>query len=354
MGVKIRIQNSIIQLVVMSDGVRHQVSTGLHLTGIKQQDAEVMRLAEILRSKKEIQLVERMNGINTAESKMTLYAYVSKCGDEKGHESQFYKALPYIEKFGGREVRISSITPLWFENFQKRMEKDSGLKPATAEKYCCIVRQCLKKAVRDGALHNDPASGIKHIRVPESERPYLTAREVQRLASTPYKMPYTDESLQDEIRRGFLFAICTGLRISDIQLLQWRHVDLETKQLAKVQKKTRRAVYVPLKDEALPLMGDAGAPDDFVFPILAKTRTSTNRYISAWAEAAGITKHVTWHIGRHTDATLLLEYGADLYTVQRLLGHTKIATTAKYAKVTDKKSREAVAALPDFGIAETV
>ncbi len=352
MGVKLRIQKGIIHLVIVQNGVRRQISTGLHLTGYKTQDAEVMKLAELLRSKKEIQIIERENGMNTQEGKMTLFNYLSQCADEKGHESQFYKALPYVEKFGGKEIKINAITSRWFENFQKRMEKDSGLKPATAEKYCCIIRQCLKKAVRDGAIYTDPTDGIRHIRVPENEKPYLTADEVKRMAQTAYKMPHTDEALQDEVRRAFLFAICTGLRVSDVQLLEWQHIDLETKQLAKIQKKTKRAVYIPLKNDALTLIldGKEHSQSERVFPLLAKTRTSTNRYIIQWAKAAGIKKHVTWHIARHTDATLLLEYGADLYTVQRLLGHTKIATTAKYAKVTDRKSREAVAALPDFGI----
>lgn len=74
---------------------------------------------------------------------------------------------------------------------------------------------------------------------------------------------------------------------------------------------------------------------------------TSNRYLTAWGVVkAGIKKHITWHVARHTNATLLIEYGTDLFTVQKLLGHAHISTTMQYAKVSDRKKVEAVASLP--------
>ena len=61
--------------------------------------------------------------------------------------------------------------------------------------------------------------------------------------------------------------------------------------------------------------------------------------------AAGITKRVTFHVGRHTNATLLLSLGVPIETVSKLLGHADIQTTQIYAKVIDKNKRDAVSKL---------
>lgn len=60
-----------------------------------------------------------------------------------------------------------------------------------------------------------------------------------------------------------------------------------------------------------------------------------------WAKAAGIKRHITFHTGRHTNATLLLTSGADVYTVSKMLGHRELKTTQRYTHVIDMKKVEA-------------
>ena len=71
-------------------------------------------------------------------------------------------------------------------------------------------------------------------------------------------------------------------------------------------------------------------------------------HLHEWTKKAGINKNVTYHVGRHTYATLLLYYGADLYTVSKLLGHTNVKTTQIYAKVMDESKRKAVNLIPEI------
>jgi site-specific recombinase XerD len=63
---------------------------------------------------------------------------------------------------------------------------------------------------------------------------------------------------------------------------------------------------------------------------------------------AGITKDVTFHSGRHTFAVIMLDLGAEIYTVSKLLGHKELKTTQIYAKVLDKKKQEAINLIPDI------
>lgn len=65
---------------------------------------------------------------------------------------------------------------------------------------------------------------------------------------------------------------------------------------------------------------------------------------------AVISKHITFHSARHTNAVLLLENGADIYTVSKRLGHREIRTTEIYAKIIDKKMKEAANLIPKLNL----
>jgi site-specific recombinase XerD len=75
----------------------------------------------------------------------------------------------------------------------------------------------------------------------------------------------------------------------------------------------------------------------------------TRRYVHAWAEDAGIAnKNVTFHVSRHTYATMLLTFGVDLYTVSKLLGHTSIRHTQRYAKIVNSLKDDAISKLDNL------
>jgi integrase len=106
------------------------------------------------------------------------------------------------------------------------------------------------------------------------------------------------------------------------------------------QKKTGGTETQPVNEQAISLLGDRREPGDKVFEGLTYSAYH-NRHLYTWLGAAGITRPITFHCFRHTYATLLLNSGASMETVSKMLGHRELKTTQIYAKVMDKNKREA-------------
>ena len=183
--------------------------------------------------------------------------------------------------------------------------------------------------------------GIEGFKQDETERAYLTLDEVKKLAATPCKYPY--------LKNTFLFSCLTGLRKSDIEKLTWGEVQQfgEFTRIVFKQKKTKGQEYLDISPQAIQYMGERGADTEKVFPGF-KYNSWTLLELRRWVLAAGITKDLTFHAGRHTFAVLMLDLGADIFTVSKLLGHREIATTQIYAKILDKNKQKAVSLIPSI------
>lgn len=208
----------------------------------------------------------------------------------------------------------------------------------TASTYFSIFKAALKQAFIEGYLTTDIAAKSKNIQYEDAQREYLTMEELNTLASTPCDSPV--------LKRAALFSALTGLRHSDIKKLKWHEVvkDEEHYRILFTQKKTKGVEYMPISDQAYQLCGERGDPNRLVFEGL-QDPSWINRPVKRWVEAAGITKHITFHCFRHTYATLQLTKGTDIYTVSKMLGHTKVTTTQIYAKIVDEKKEQAADAI---------
>ena len=242
-------------------------------------------------------------------------------------------------------MKLREVTPAWLNRFFDYLK--SKMKASSADCYSQGVKKALHRAVRDGILAKSPADGADPIRVPESNKVFLTIQEVAAMSRHECGGPNGAD-----VKRAFLFACFTGLRVSDLITLQWGDIEADTKQIIHRMKKTGGVVYVPLNDTAWGLIHGAPAlhrVDERVFPGIANNDTASRGRLHEWARKAGVKKHIGWHTARHTFATMALESGGDIYTVSKLLGHTNVATTAIYAKATDRLRRAAVNAMPGLG-----
>lgn len=138
-----------------------------------------------------------------------------------------------------------------------------------------------------------------------------------------------------------------GLRVSEVAALRVEHVDLDTGVLLVAQGKGAKDRYVPIPTKLRPPLGEwIGQRRGWVFPgrfpgrhVSARTlREAVDRL----AREAGLSRHVSPHMLRHTYAVTLLRTGADIYEVKELLGHSSIQTTAVYLSVTADRLARAV------------
>jgi integrase len=224
--------------------------------------------------------------------------------------------------------------------------KDGGLAPASAANYSKTFRSILRRAVVENIIVKNPAESVPRITAPETNLVFLNIDELRRLAATDI------EDRGSEIKRAFLFACYTGLRVSDLETLIWGQIEINPMQIIKRQVKTQEPVYIPLNSIVKSLIGDGAGhkPEDKLFDLEPNKRRRSYHILKRWAEAANVKKDIGWHTARRTFGTLALENGAELYTVAKLLGHTSISQTVKYAKVTDKLRREAIDALPEIQV----
>ena len=234
---------------------------------------------------------------------------------------------------------------LGFINFLKNDYKTKSGTPISSKTGFSIVGElgtALNTAVREGQIQSNPVSKLtptEKFLPREQVREYLTIDELKMLIQTPCEC--------EIVKNAFLFACNCGLRRSDVLALKWSDITIDNDvwRVGSRMIKTERLVYVPLPLQARrwmpPRPTEAEKLGNKVFQGLDTSKIQ--QYLKLWAEAAGIKgKNVTFHVSRHTYATMLLTLGADLYTVSKLLGHTSVRHTQRYAKIINKKIDDSI------------
>ena len=255
------------------------------------------------------------------------------------HTKRFIGRKKILIKDVDKDFVKSFIAYLW-----KCKTKDGSLfKEDTVRTYYRGFVRVMNRAIEEELIQVNPCSLIKNSEAPkksESKREYLTFEEVKSLIDTPCAIKV--------VKQMFLFSCFTGLRVGDILRLKKSNLVEVGKgmwQLEFVQQKTDRVLTVPLSKNALEWLPTESKTDK----LFGYSMTTNEYYVLAkWVKDAGITKHVTFHVARHTYATMLLYFGADVYTVSKLLGHTNVQTTQIYAKVVDESKRKAVNLIPEL------
>jgi site-specific recombinase XerD len=233
---------------------------------------------------------------------------------------------------------------------------EETLKKKTQNYYLIALRSFLKYMVRMG-IKSMPPERIDLAKVAERQVDIISIEELNRLLAAPTEALVTSEKPEDRLRflrdKAMLeLLFSTGLRVSELCSLT-NDLDI-TKDEFPIRGKGEKVRVVFISDSARAALkaylAERKDMDDALFIQFGKnasaqdslrlTPRSVERIIKHYAIKAGISKKVTPHVVRHSFATDLLSNGADLRSVQALLGHAHIGTTQIYTHVTDKHLKD--------------
>ncbi len=303
----------------------------------KKQDEETLKLAMAIREKKEIEIDQDVYNFrfkNEYQNK-NFMEYYKKVIIKKNDSNPNWKSTEkHLKAFIKKEnIQIRDIDQKFCQNFYNYLNKNVNLN--SSWQYFNRFRYVLKQIHDEGIINENPANRIK-VKKEEVDKVFLILDEVKILNDTPYS--------NQVIKNAFLFSCWTGLRISDIEKLIWSEIQGEY--IVFRQKKTRGLERMKLHKNAIEILRNQKliSKNNIIFNLPPRTTIRYN--LKKWFNAAGLKKNITIHSARHTFATLLLTFDVDIFSIMKLMGHSKIETTLAYAKLIDKKKDEAIDKLP--------
>jgi len=244
----------------------------------------------------------------------------------------------YLQRQG--VAPLGPLTPETFTGFLRSLQ-ETRLSRASSVRCLSAIRGWLRFLIRERMIEESPAIGLapvsRGVRLPKT----LSQQDI--IALLDLGAVPTPEDLRDRTMVEVLYA--TGLRVSELVMTEVAHMNLDVGYL-RVTGKGAKQRLVPMGEGARHLLQQYV---EEARPRLLKERTSRYVFVSRrggpltrqafWkllrsrARRAGITRVISPHMIRHSFATHLLEGGADLRSVQVMLGHANIATTEIYTHI---------------------
>lgn len=235
------------------------------------------------------------------------------------------------------------------ENLVRFIHQQSraGLSSRSLARLISSLKSFYKFLVLDGLLKKNPAVNLASPKIWLKLPRFLTVEEVESLLKQPLEKDI--RGIRDKAMLELLYA--TGLRASELVSLKFKDLNMEEgfllcwgkggkERIVPIGESARQAVGKYLDEARSKIMKE---PSDVLFLTSrggAFTRQGFWKMLKAYAQSAGLGLKISPHILRHSFATHLLERGADLRSVQLMLGHTQIITTQIYTHVSRERLRK--------------
>ena len=283
-----------------------------------------------------------------------LAGFLKRVGKDRAYSSykDYCKRRRRLASFLEYEYHVKDIAFKeqkrdFIEKFVVYLSSIQGMRSGTIHSTVKKLKLMTYTAYKNGWIPADPFAGF-YVKAEYAERRYLSASELQAVIDVERPNYWTGIN-----RNAFVFCAFTGLSHSDVAKLT--HADIHTdgngnRWIIDKRQKTGmqfRVKLLPVAEMLYERYKDMHLAGDKVFP-LKGTHKTLNMSLRQVARHAGLSFNPTIHMARHTFATTVtLTQGVPLETVSKMLGHKHITTTQIYAKITNDKIRQDMAALSE-------
>lgn len=236
-------------------------------------------------------------------------------------------------KYGRKDLMPGELTHLIIHDFEIYLKTVVSLKSNSATKTLKFFKTVVIFAQKCGVMTHDPFLN-HHFHLGPVDRGFLTDEEIQRIMQKDFEIPRLEM-----VRDVFIFSCFCGLAYIDVvHLTQENIITLDNRPWIIINRqKTNVQSNIPLLEIPQMILDKykGKTKDNRLLPVLSNQKI--NAYLKEIADLCGIKKRLSYHLARHTFATMLLSKGVPIESVSKMLGHTNIKTTQIYARITNKK-----------------
>ncbi|KGL47525.1 MULTISPECIES: site-specific integrase [Bacteroidales] len=244
----------------------------------------------------------------------------------------FYEFL--IHKYSRKDIGLTELSPSVIQDFELYLSTVAGCSHNTTVKKMKSLKTITIYAQKRGILLHDPFLDYGFHLKPVN-RDFLTDEEILKIANKDLELQRLEL-----VRDIFIFSCFTGLAYIDVANLTPAHiVTMDNKLWIMTQRQksgiSSNILLLDIPKSIIAKYGNQTYREGKLLPILSNQKT--NAYLKEIADLCGIEKNLTFHVARHTFATMSLSKGVPMESVSKMLGHTNIRTTQIYARITNKK-----------------
>lgn len=241
----------------------------------------------------------------------------------------------YLLTFGKEDIAFPEISEQFGLSYKVFLLKDMGCSTDKMNKCLCWLNRLVYIAVDREIIRSNPLEDVTYEKKNPPRLLHISRGELKLMMETPM-----EDSMLELARRMFIFSSLTGLAYVDIYRLYTHHIGKTADNRTYIREKrgkTRVEAFIPLHPIAEQILSLYNTTDDTkpVFPL--PIRDILWHEIHAIGNALEFKENLSHHQARHTFGTLLLSAGISIESIAKMMGHTNIATTQVYAKVTDQK-----------------